>query len=88
MLFSLGRVSVRRVAGSRAATNWLGDIGVKRKSVTATMALLGMAIALSARGDPTTLTIMNASVTVTSSSSTTLDFPIARSGDTSYDDLV
>jgi hypothetical protein len=52
------------------------------------MVLLGLAIALSAWGDPTTLTISNASVTVTSSSSTTLNFPISRSGDTSYDAFV
>jgi len=54
----------------------------------AAMVLLGLAIALSAWGDPTTLTISNASVTVTSSSSTTLNFPISRSGDTSYDAFV
>src|SRR5260370_28008181 len=52
------------------------------------MVLLGLAIALSAWGDPTTLTISNASVTVTSSSSTTLNFPISRGGDTSYDAFV
>jgi trimeric autotransporter adhesin len=40
---------------------------------------------LLALGDPTTLTISNASVTVTSSSSTTLDFPITRTADLSYD---
>ncbi len=61
---------------------------MKHKSLTATMLLLGVGIALSVWGDPTTLSISNASVTVTSSSSTTLDFPISRSGDTSYDDLV
>ena len=61
---------------------------MKHKSLTATMVLLGLAIALSVWGDPTTLTISNASVTVTSSSSTTLDFPISRGGDTSYDAFV
>src|SRR5208282_486092 len=52
------------------------------------MVLLAVGIALSVWGDPTTLTISNGSVTVTSSSSTTLDFPIARTGDTSYDAFV
>src|ERR1019366_890758 len=52
------------------------------------MVLFGVGIALSVWGDPTTLTISNASVTVTSSSSTTLDFPISRGGDTSYDAFV
>ena len=45
-------------------------------------------VALSVWGDPTTLTISNASATVTSSSSTTLDFPISRGPDTSYDAFV
>jgi len=52
------------------------------------MVLLGLAISLSVWGDPTTLTISNGSVTVTSSSSTTLDFPISRGPDTSYDAFV
>ena len=52
------------------------------------MVLLGVALALSVWGDSTTLTISNGSVTVTGSSPTTLDFPIARSGDTSYDAFV
>jgi hypothetical protein len=51
---------------------------VKHKSLTATMALLGLALAFSVWGDTTTLTISNGSVTVTSNSSTTLDFPISR----------
>ena len=58
---------------------------MKHKSLTATTVLLGVAIALSVWGDPTTLTISNASVTMTGTSSSTLDFPISRSGDTSYD---
>jgi hypothetical protein len=49
------------------------------------MVLFGLAISLSVWGDPTSLTISNASVTVTNSSSTTLDFPISRGPDTSYD---
>src|SRR5271167_284561 len=61
---------------------------MKHKSLTATTVLLGVAIALSVWGDPTTLSISNASVTVTSSSSTILNFPISRSGDTSYDAFV
>jgi hypothetical protein len=61
---------------------------VKHKSLTATIVLLGLGLALSVWGDPTTLTISNGSVTVTSSSSATLDFPISRSGDTSYDAFV
>ncbi|MGD1026758.1 hypothetical protein [Candidatus Binatus soli] len=61
---------------------------MKHKSLTATIVLLGVAIALSVWGDPTTLTISSAGVTVTGSSSTTLDFPISRSGDTGYDAFV
>jgi hypothetical protein len=45
-------------------------------------------MAISVWGDPTTLNISDASVTVTSSSSTTLNFPISRGGDTSYDAFV
>ncbi len=52
------------------------------------MVLLGLSLSLSVWGDPSTLAISNASVTVTSSSSTTLHFPIARGGDTSYDAFV
>ncbi len=40
---------------------------------------------LLALGDPSTLMIKNASVTVTGSASTTLKFPIARNADLSYD---
>ncbi len=67
---------------------WSGGIRVKHKSLTATMVLLGGAIAFSVWADPTALSISNAGVTVTGSSSTTLDFPISRSGDISYDAFV
>ena len=56
-----------------------------RVAAIAAMALCGVVIALSVWGDITTMAISNGSVTVTSSSSTTLDFPISRAGDTSYD---
>jgi len=59
-----------------------------RLGPVAAMVLFGLAISLSVWGDPTTLTISNASVTVTSSSSTTLDFPISRGPDTSFDAFV
>ena len=52
------------------------------------MVLLAVGIALSVWGDPTALTISNGSVTVTSNSASTLDFPISRSSDTSYDAFV
>ncbi len=52
------------------------------------MVLLGLSLSLSVWGDPSTLAISNASVTVTGSSSTTLHFPISRGGDTSYDAFV
>jgi trimeric autotransporter adhesin len=52
------------------------------------MVLLGLSVSLSVWGDPTTLAISNAKVAVTSSSSTTLDFPISRGGDTSYDAFI
>ena len=49
------------------------------------MVLLAVGIALSVWGDSTTMSISNGSDTVTSRSSTTLNFPITRSGDASYD---
>ncbi len=58
---------------------------MKHKSLTATIALIGVVLAISVWGDSTTLSISNGSVTITNSSSKTLNFPIARSGDTSYD---
>jgi hypothetical protein len=61
---------------------------LKHKSLTASTVLLAVGIALSVWGDPTTLSISSGSVTVTSSSPTTLNFPISRSGDTSYDAFV
>jgi trimeric autotransporter adhesin len=61
---------------------------VRHKGLTASMVMLAVGIALSVWGDPTALSISNGSVTVTSSSSTTLNFPISRSGDTSYDAFV
>ncbi|MGA7618366.1 FG-GAP-like repeat-containing protein [Candidatus Binatus sp.] len=61
---------------------------MKHKSLTATMVLLAVGIALSVWADPTALTTSNGSVTVTSNSASTLDFPISRSGDTSYDAFV
>src|SRR5271170_12089 len=51
----------------------------------AALVLAGLAISLSVWGDLTTLTISSGSVTVTSSSSTTLNFSISRGPDTSYD---
>ncbi len=49
------------------------------------MVLLGVGIALSVRGDSTTLNISGGTDTVTSPSSTILNFPITRAGDASYD---
>ena len=54
----------------------------------AAIVLLGLSLSLAVWGDPSTLAISNASVTVTGSSSTTLHFPIARGGDTSYDAFI
>jgi hypothetical protein len=68
----------------RGITNSFGS----RFGLAAAMVLFGLAISLSVWGDTSTLTISNASVTVTSSASTTLDFPISRGGDTSYDAFV
>jgi hypothetical protein len=58
---------------------------MKHKSLAATMAVFALGIALSVWGDPTTLSISNGSVTVTNPSSTILNFPISRTGDTTYD---
>ncbi len=59
-----------------------------RLGLTGATLFLGLAISLSVWGDSTTMTISNGSVTVTSSSSTTLNFPISRGPDTSYDAFV
>jgi trimeric autotransporter adhesin len=72
----------------RGITNTFGSRFGKRLSPIAAMVLCGLAISLSVWGDSSTLTISNASVTVTSSASTTLDFPISRGPDTSYDAFV
>src|SRR5271170_3353312 len=56
-----------------------------RLGPVAAMVLFGLAISLSVWGDSTTLTISSATVTVTSSSPTTLEFPVERGGDTGYD---
>ena len=61
---------------------------MKHKSLTALIAMLGVALAISVWGDSTTLGISGASVTVTSLAPTTLNFPISRGGDTSYDSFV
>jgi len=52
------------------------------------MVMVGLAISLSVWGDTSTVTISNASARVTSSASTTVDFPISRGPDTSYDAFV
>src|ERR1700678_4290207 len=65
---------------------WLHLRGItSRFAVISAMVLFGLVISLSVWGDSTPLTISSASVTVISSSSTTLDFPISRGPDTSYD---
>jgi hypothetical protein len=51
----------------------------------AAMALLGLALALVAWGDATTLSISSASVTITGPAPATLNFPIVRGGDASFD---
>ncbi len=61
---------------------------LSRLSISAGLGAVLVLVALSVWGDPTTLTISNASTTVTSNSSTTLDFPISRGPDTSYDAFV
>ncbi|HLH78516.1 MAG TPA: Calx-beta domain-containing protein, partial [Candidatus Binataceae bacterium] len=50
--------------------------------------LFSLTISLSAWGDATTVAISGANVTVTGSASTTLNFPITRGSDTSYDAFV
>ena len=57
---------------------------MKHRSLTVSMVVLAVGIALSVWGDSTTLTISSANITVTRPA-TTLNFPISRSGDTSYD---
>jgi hypothetical protein len=69
----------------RGITNGFGNRLGKRFSPVAVMVLFGLAVALSVWGDITTMAISSGSVTVTSSSSTTLNFPISRGPDTSYD---
>ncbi|MGO9450712.1 MAG: FG-GAP-like repeat-containing protein [Candidatus Binataceae bacterium] len=60
----------------------------KRNSLVAGIVLLVVGIPLFALGDSSTLTLSGNSVTVTSTSSTTLDFPITRTGDTTFDAFV
>src|ERR1700719_3940997 len=60
---------------------------VKHKGLAASMVVLAVGLAISVWGDSTTLTISNESVTVTGGAPVELDFPIARSGDTSYDEF-
>ena len=57
--------------------------GLPPLAISLGLEALLLLLPLLALGDPTLLTISNASVTVTSSSSTTLDFPISHGGDTS-----
>ena len=64
-----------------------GEDSVKHKSVAAAM-LLVVASALSVWGDPTALSISDGSVTIVGSTSNTLNFPISRTGDTSYDAFI
>ncbi len=61
---------------------------MKHKGLTASMVILGVALAISVWGDSTTLNISNGNVTVTSPATSTLNFPISRTGDTSYDAFV
>jgi hypothetical protein len=53
--------------------------------LTAAMLVLAVGIAFSVWGDSTTLSISNGTDTVTGSSSSILNFPISRGGDTTYD---
>ena len=61
---------------------------MKRKGLTASMVILATGIAISVWGDSTTLNITGGTDTVTSPLSSTLDFPISRGGDTSFDAFV
>ncbi|MGO9607330.1 MAG: FG-GAP-like repeat-containing protein [Candidatus Binataceae bacterium] len=61
---------------------------VRHASLVAAVVLMVVGAPLLALGDPTTLTISGGSDTVTSPSSTTLNFPITRSGDTTFDAFV
>src|SRR5271156_5612733 len=60
----------------------------RRNSLIAGIVLLVVCVSLFALGDSTTLALSGNSVTVTSASSTTLDFPITRTGDTTFDAFV
>ena len=58
---------------------------MRHKGLTASIVVLAVGIAISVWGDSTTLNITGGTDTVTSPASSTLNFPISRSGDTSYD---
>ena len=58
---------------------------IKHKGLVVVAALLAICVPLFALGAISNLTLSNGTATVTGPSSTTLNFPIARSGDTSFD---
>ncbi len=64
---------------------WSAGSRVKHKGLAVSMVVLAVGIALSVWGDSTMLGITGGADTVTSPASSTLSFPITRSGDTSYD---
>ena len=69
----------------RAALGFRTSRAKYRFGASAAIVLLCLAVSLTVWGDPTNVTLANGSVTVSSSSSTTLNFPIQRnSGDASY----
>ena len=66
----------------RGITNSFGNDSGNGLGPIAAIVLFGLSIPLSAWGDSRTLPISDTTVMVTSSLSTTLDFPISRAGDT------
>ena len=62
--------------------------GLKRLAISVGLGALLLLAPLFALGDSSTLTIASASVTVTGSAPATLNFPVARTADLSYDAFV
>src|SRR5579875_3171085 len=71
----------------RALTPLLRKL-LDKSTISACLAVFGLVVALAAWGDSPSIAISAGSVTVTSSSSTTLNIPVTRSSDTSYDAFV
>ncbi|MDB5978482.1 MAG: repeat-containing protein, partial [Nevskia sp.] len=70
---------------SRVWSGWGGNVTRRGTVRRGTGFALGMLCALGVLGDATSVAVGNAGVTVTGATPVTMDFPLTRSGDNSYD---